>query len=602
MKKPKFLLGLLFSAFLLAGTTSAFLLHKNKPVEAKAEKPINEIVSMVGAWNGSDYGDGLRYWYLVAFENEFDAAADATNVKDTVGQHVTLNGTRFSDIDDSKLQINYTHGHQYFCFVIPTNLMVEQPGKGGCFIHVEEGTEFHNYSVHEFTLTINVETKVAALNAQVVTVEKFEPNYWGWFTIDLNNYPVVAQTTTSIYAANYKSTGLDFVSKIYVNGDEGNYLLNQEAATVTVTANINGKAAFSFQESTALRIADSATINYLGIKAGTVLPVLKDDGSAIALNKCAIVIEDSTCDKTGPIAFTDSNNYGIVSLNDVNTSLEETKTYDAAGNNYILNNISPLTGDSVKLKFRMNIASGTDIDYKFNACGNLANPHYKIQIGSAGGTPYSQVIYGENAGGAGEVKLYKSASALLWDYDNLIELYSVTDGAGNIHLGLVINGIVVVDYSDTYIAADVGAVICFGGYQTAAGLTFKCLDVDSEALLTFKTKGLLMDTIPTSDTSSTGACIGARYNKAKSYYLNSLTAAQKTAFSAHQAACDRLAAWAEANGETFNPLAGTLSSHKGFTSIIFEGSDNKNLIIILTVSITSILAISAFFMVRRRHQ
>ena len=80
--------------------------------------------------------------------------------------------------------------------------------------------------------------------------------------------------------------------------------------------------------------------------------------------------------------------------------------------NYILNNISPLTGDSVKLKFRMNIASGTDIDYKFNACGNLANPHYKIQIGSAGGTPYSQVIYGENAGGAGEVKLYKSNSNL----------------------------------------------------------------------------------------------------------------------------------------------------------------------------------------------
>ena len=114
--------------------------------------------------------------------------------------------------------------------------------------------------------------------------------------------------------------------------------------------------------------------------------------------------------------------------------------------------------------------------------------------------------------------------------------------------------------------------------------------------LDFANEYLFMDTVPTTDQSSTANCatnyaaaVAAFNNLYDEGRLSFLTLAD------FQNARDRLSAWATANGQTFDPAAGTFSSNR--YQII---PTKQNAAIIIAVSaFTAIASVLAFVLIKR---
>lgn len=115
--------------------------------------------------------------------------------------------------------------------------------------------------------------------------------------------------------------------------------------------------------------------------------------------------------------------------------------------------------------------------------------------------------------------------------------------------------------------------------------------------LDFANEYLFMDTVPTTDHSSTANCaanyaaavdaFNNLYDEGRLYFLTSAD---------FQDARDRFSAWATANGQTFDPAAGTLSSNK--YQVI---STQQSVIVVVIVSIVATIAsLFTFVLIKKR--
>ena len=130
---------------------------------------------------------------------------------------------------------------------------------------------------------------------------------------------------------------------------------------------------------------------------------------------------------------------------------------------------------------------------------------------------------------------------------------------------------------------------------------------DVDALERFSYRALHMDTIPTSDNEDTGACRGENglYAKAKVYYNNYLTPAQRVMFATNEDYAEpkaRLIAWAVANGETisFDTTTGQLIANSRVNFFSDSGFDKNTEILVIICSLVALISLSAFFVIRKR--
>ena len=98
-----------------------------------------------------------------------------------------------------------------------------------------------------------------------------------------------------------------------------------------------------------------------------------------------------------------------------------------------------------------------------------------------------------------------------------------------------------------------------------------------------------------------GSC-STYYGTAKTQF-SSLTAEEKTEFIKLNDAVARLQAWANANGETFDPSTKTFSARSSTSPLAFGSTQNTNTIaIIVIISMVSVTAIGGYFFLKRREQ
>lgn len=154
---------------------------------------------------------------------------------------------------------------------------------------------------------------------------------------------------------------------------------------------------------------------------------------------------------------------------------------------------------------------------------------------------------------------------------------------------------------------------CYGSTSTVGSLVSLYKFVASErtddqkAVDTFINTYMHLDDVDVNDHTGGNACKGEAgyYAVAKEHYA-SLTADQKTFFATSEEfrvarARERLAAWAVANGETFNPAEGTFTNIR-LNPVNFIGGDTSGFAIIIVISTVSVLAFGLAIMLRKKHR
>ena len=91
------------------------------------------------------------------------------------------------------------------------------------------------------------------------------------------------------------------------------------------------------------------------------------------------------------------------------------------------------------------------------------------------------------------------------------------------------------------------------------------------------------------------------YSTAKTAYA-SLTEQEKTAFASLTDAVARLSAWAEANGETFDPSAKVFSAAARIGSIANIAESTNTTVIIVIASLVTLTAVGGLFIIRKRKE
>ena len=193
--------------------------------------------------------------------------------------------------------------------------------------------------------------------------------------------------------------------------------------------------------------------------------------------------------------------------------------------------------------------------------------------------------------------------------EHFLELYLIKDSATTAKFIFGVDGVELFKtHSVTISDATEWNFVSLQDYDNAGKMivgTSPSTDVD--ALERFSYRALHMDTIPTSDTEDTGACRGENgyYTKAKAYYNDYLTPAQRVLFAtdeSYEEPKDRLVAWATANGETisFDATTGELiaNSRINFLSTSIENKSAEALMIIC--SAIALISLSTFFVIRKR--
>ena len=131
---------------------------------------------------------------------------------------------------------------------------------------------------------------------------------------------------------------------------------------------------------------------------------------------------------------------------------------------------------------------------------------------------------------------------------------------------------------------------------------------DQKAVDTFVSTYMHLDDVNINNHFDTGACKGETgyYALAKAAYL-ALTADQKSIFNTSEEfsvvrAKERLTAWAVANGETFDPAAGTFETSVLYTPVMnFE--NNAGYVIMIAVITLSAIAFGVVILThKRKHQ
>ena len=102
------------------------------------------------------------------------------------------------------------------------------------------------------------------------------------------------------------------------------------------------------------------------------------------------------------------------------------------------------------------------------------------------------------------------------------------------------------------------------------------------------------------DDSGTGQCKSLGWYSAAKTAFSSKTAAQKTAILAHEPTSYRLAAWAKANGESFNTTTGAFSAITRISDTIISSSSGT--IVVVVVSSISLAAICGYFLFKRKKE
>lgn len=121
----------------------------------------------------------------------------------------------------------------------------------------------------------------------------------------------------------------------------------------------------------------------------------------------------------------------------------------------------------------------------------------------------------------------------------------------------------------------------------------------SEAAAEFIDSYLKFDTIDTS-TDTQGTACKAGWSDLFTAYTTTYASERADIISVPHAKA-RLAAWAEANGATFNPDNGTLSATSSLTIVSQLNSNNSTMIIIVVTSLV-LISVGGFFFIRKRKE
>lgn len=110
-----------------------------------------------------------------------------------------------------------------------------------------------------------------------------------------------------------------------------------------------------------------------------------------------------------------------------------------------------------------------------------------------------------------------------------------------------------------------------------------------DSYMKFETKWL--------DNEGDGSCKSAGWYSAAKSAFSGKTAEQKSAILAHEPTQYRLAAWAAANGESFNTSTGVFSSSGNY----FTATDsNSTLLIVIIISAVSVASLAALLIIKKR--
>ncbi len=294
--------------------------------------------------------------------------------------------------------------------------------------------------------------------------------------------------------------------------------------------------------------------------------------------------------------------YGLATISDVNPSFVNPTTTNTVTTHIVLNNMSPFTGNSIRVKFGLRVASGVNIEVNFRAFGSWENDFYELKINANG----------DAAKNANARIFYKKAQTditynitLLKDADNIIEFSSIVLDSSHVYLETRVNDTVAISAVKEYAAGDLGRIILLQYYQAAANdVTAFDVDVKADALQRFGQRQLSSKTVAFDDNSETGACL-TKYGEAKAFYNSYLTASQKIEFATSDTYAQlraRMVAWAAANGVelSFNPSTGALVESSNRIVPFVDKRSNAVLIVAISTVAISVAGFVVLFILKKK--
>ena len=188
--------------------------------------------------------------------------------------------------------------------------------------------------------------------------------------------------------------------------------------------------------------------------------------------------------------------------------------------------------------------------------------------------------------------------------DCSIGLYVINLDNDLVKLCIVINGVLKNEYITTQ-AATIGHAVLWSSNnyngEEYATVTNDTTSYDA-AIKMFARRHLGGLTISTAD-SGTGLCTSSgSYDAAKTYYNNKLTANQRSVFSSvNPVAYQRLAAWAAANGDTFDANHNLVArASNNIIGVIGNNGSNAAITLIVVVAFMLLTAGGVFYICRRK--
>lgn len=387
---------------------------------------------------------------------------------------------------------------------------------------------------------------------------------------------------------------------IYYNDDPSKTL---QASTCYTNFNslydiAQGRPCFGFYGSQIDAGVNTATS--ITIPAGTQFPNFqtcsKTAGNVVYVTRSEVRLVSYGNNEYFAESLGDSENYGVMTISDFNPGSSGTISSSVAGPSHPFNQMSAIAGKSAAVKFNMTVGGTTASENNFELCESFDVGHYRFKFSTGSTSGSVKIQYGTGAGGWADTTDVSTTKYFSFSNNttHLFEIYYILVDSTHLRLGFALNhNVLLVGTFKMKASTDIGRIVHMYTYQNGPDVTFTdYTNTSADGVNLFKEKGLLFKEVPTTDHSYTGACKGenGRYAKAKAYYNNYLTTAQKSAFASDSEGVARLSIWAANNGEVFNVSSGTFGSPS--ISLLQNNNNTRTtLIIVISVITASTLAL-----------
>ncbi|MBQ7995824.1 MAG: hypothetical protein IJ247_06430 [Bacilli bacterium] len=586
--KKKRLFGLLLATGFIAGGALVLSSQEENAVVVNAETSPNATFSKIysDAWNNTTYGGNANCnQILFVFTGTAHGySADAVITDSSILDNILLNGIALSSFDGALVR---AWGNQNFTYIAYPKTAVA--GGEGCTLEVKEGFTVGDSVFNQFALR---------LNANGLWEERSYSNtvnaaYSSIYSDAYNN----VEHTTGYNRLMFKYTGTAHGNPATVSGSglskyddlvliDGQSLSAFAGGATQVYAWSNQLWAMFIYPSSAV-----STGSTLIVQEGTKIGDAVFEKIVFRLNSSSkweklTLIEDDPLVKNGDYMLFTPSDFGL-----------------------------KLQNDSIPFYGNLNSAFTDSFGFQFNVTvpsSDVATTITQINMGSTDvyGSGHMFRLYlndgtyrfGVFFNGTFDWTSYNTSPAWDGDVTHIVEFYAIKTDSTHMVLLLGVDGqliwktaekdISAIDFSThTYLSFKNTGTTQSKNYYASESTLDKALD-------RFARLKLHSDDIPTSNHGYTGACAGTNgyYAQAKAFYNTYLTDTQKTEFANNAVYADmrtRFAAWANTNGETFDPTSGSFSSLSVLRNVFSNGDKENNIALSLIAAIASLTTITA---------